>query len=167
MKNNYNRDMKLSKLIGILTLALLAALPANAKSRAREKGQLHVSRVEVFSQENKVHLAMRVAYSNDLLNRGEKLYVSPRLAKGDDSCLFSSMVFDGRSRKVLVREKEVIVVADEAHGQFYFDIEFTSTYQPWMQDISLRFLSEEVVKNSVRNAYIDTLYEGMLVPEKQ
>ena len=149
-----------------MTLALLTAVSVSAQSRKGYKGQLHVSHVEVFSQAGEVHLKMRVAYNSDLLNRGEKLYVSPRLEKDGQICQFGAMVFDGMSRTVRVRDREVIVVADEGFGQLLFDIEYVSGYAGWMQDIDLRFFSEEVSQGQLLGKYTDTLFEGMLVPMK-
>ncbi len=156
----------MKRLIIMMMVALLTAAGAGAQESGGSKGQLHVSRVDVSAQEGEVHLRMRVSYSTDLLNRGEKLYVSPRLVKDGQVCQFGAMVFDGMSRKVRVRDREVIVVADEARGQLHFDIEYVSGYAGWMQDVDLCFFSEEVSQGKLLGRYSDTLFEGMLVPMK-
>ena len=156
------------KIVTIMTvLLLLTALPVSAKPRKGIKGQIHVSRVELFSQDGKTHLKMRVTYSTDLMNRGERMYVTPRLTAGGDMAMLASMVFDGKSRKVRVRDSEVIVVADSEYGHFHFDIEYLCSYYEWMQGVSLEFYSEEVTRGNVRNTYLDTLYEGMLIEVRE
>ena len=163
-------SIKKMKKFVLAMMLLCAAVAGKAEEPVHEqdlsKGQVHISRVDLFSQEGKVHLSMRVAYSSDLLNRGEQLYVSPRLRSGSQMVTFSSMVFDGKSRKVRVRDSNAIVVMNENYGQFLFDIEFISTYEEWMQDVSLSFLSEEVMSGNLRQTYEDILQEGMLVVVK-
>ena len=156
------------KIVTIMTvLLLLTALPVSAKLRKGIKGQIHISRVELYSQDDRVHLRMRVTYSTDLMNRGERMYVTPRLASGDDKMMLGTMLFDGKSRKVRVRDSEVIVVADSEYGHFHFDIEYLCSYYEWMQGVSLEFYSEEVTRGNVRNTYLDTLYEGMLIEVRE
>ena len=129
------------------------------------KGQAHVSRVLLYRDgQGKVHLEMRVTYSTDLLNRGEKLYVSPQLRDGDERLTFAPMVFDGKSKRWRVRNSDVIVVADEAYGNFHFDIHYVGTYLQWMRGSSLAFLSEEIVSGGVRNHFTDLLFDNLQVP---
>ena len=130
------------------------------------KGQLHVSRVKVYSEGDFIYLHMRFNYSSDLLNRGEKLYVSPQFRNGNEKMTLAPMVFDGKSKKWRVRGVEVIVIADEANGQLNFDIEYKSRYYDWLQGSSLCFASEEILNNKVRNHYLDSPFPELLIEER-
>ena len=129
------------------------------------KGQIHVSRMSVYKEGEKVHLKMRVTYSTDLLNRGERLFVSPQIQNGTNRTTFAPMVFDGKSRKWRIRNENVIVVADEAYGQYVFDIEFVGTYHEWMRGCSLCFISEEVTGKNIRSHFTDCLYDDLRIEE--
>ena len=131
------------------------------------KGQIHVSRVAVYQEQGKVRLTMRVTFSTDLLNRGEKLYVSPQLRRDNERTTFAPMVFDGKSRKWRVRNGNVIVVADEAYGNYHFDIDYVATYQEWMQGGALAFLSEEIVGSGVRNHFTDVVFDNLRIVPRQ
>ena len=154
----------MKKIITILLITLLAAVCASAEDAY--KGQIHISRVQLYQDGYQVHLQMRVTYSTDLLNRGETLYVSPLFANGDFTQSFSAMVFNGKSKKWRVRNTDIIVVADNERGQFHFDIEYIGRYQEWMQDASLCFSSEEVINQVLRMHYMDCVYNKIEIQEQ-
>ena len=155
----------MKKIITILLISLLAVVTASAEDAY--KGQIHISRVSMYHDGYQVHLKMRVAYSTDLLNRGETLYVSPLFGNGDNSQFFSAMVFNGKSRKWRVRNTDIIVVADNERGQFHFDIEYIGRYQEWMQGASLCFASEEVLNQVLRMHYMDCIYTNIEIQEQE
>ena len=130
------------------------------------KGQVHVSRVLIYHDDAKVHIHMRITFSTDLLNRGEKLHVSPQLRKDENRNTFAPMVFDGKSKKWRVRNSDVIVGADEAYGQDHFDIEYIGNYHEWMQGADLCFLSEEIVAGGVRNHFTDFPFTNIHIPRQ-
>ena len=129
------------------------------------KGQIHVSRMSVYQEQGKVRLRMRVTFSTDLLNRGERLFVSPQIQNGTNRTTFAPMVFDGKSRKWRVRNGNVIVVADEAYGNYHFDIDYAAPYHEWMQGSSLCFISEEVTGKDIRHHFSDCLFDDVRIEE--
>ena len=157
----------MKKLIAILSLMLVAAASVYAQKPEEEKilykGQVHVSRMALSREDDRVHLTMRVAYSTDLLNRGETLYVTPRLTDGVSHAMFPGMVFNGQSKKWRVRGSDVIVVADEEKGNFYFDIELITRYADWMPGSSLCFASEEVINSQLTNHYLDCPFDNVTI----
>ena len=153
--------MKRYLIILLLTVVGLANLHAQEEEKLAFKGQLHVSGVSFYERADRVHLRMKVTYSTDLLNRGEMLYVTPVLRKGDEHQLFASMEFDGLSRQLRVRNNDVIVVADESNGNFNFTITLSTRYHEWMQGASLCFLSEERNLNGSIVHYDDCLYDSI------
>ena len=158
--------MTIIRKIAVFVVMLAAACcTIQAQDAVKElyKGQVHVSKVSVFQQDNRVHLRMRVTYSTDLLNRGETLYTAPVLQDRGYNQTFPAMVFNGKSKKWRVRNTDVIVVADDAYGHFHFDIEFSSRYEEWMQGASLCFASEEVLNNKLTNHYMDCVFNHVIV----
>jgi len=157
----------MKKLLAILSLMLLTAAGVYAQNPEKEKilykGQVHVSRMELSQADGRVHLNMRVTYSTDLLNRGETLYITPRLTDGMSHAMFPGLVFNGQSKKWRVRGSDVIVVADDAKGNFYFDIELITRYADWMPGSSLCFASEEVINSQLTNHYLDCPFDNVSI----
>ena len=153
--------MKRYLIILLLTVVGLANLQAQdqQEEKVAYKGQLHVSGVSFYEKENRMHLRMKVTYNTDLLNRGEMLYVTPVLRSDNEQQQFPSMEFDGQSRKLRVRNNDVIVVADESNGNFNFTITLSTRYHDWMQEASLCFLSEERNINGTVIHYDDCLFD--------
>ena len=151
--------MRVKALLTILICLL--CIPAFAQQACN--GQLHASRLAATQQEGLIHLFMRITYSTDLINTNETMYVSPTLKTDGQSVSFSAMVFDGKSKQVRSRDNNIVVVYDEAYGQFNFDIEYIGRYEDWMQGASLCFVSELRQGGETKAVYVDCVLDNLQV----
>ena len=145
----------------IFTALIMLTIPSWSQQACN--GQLHVSRVSAYQQDSKVHLFMHIIYSNDLVNPTEALYVSPTLKADEQSAMFSAMIFDGKSKQVLSRDNNIVVVYDEEYGQYNFDIEYITNYEDWMQGASLCFASELRQAGETKAVYVDCVFDNLQI----
>ena len=146
-------------------LLMAMALPLRTRA-AGELGQLHVSRVDAYVTDGVLHLTMRITYSSNLLNRGQTLRVSPSLRKGGDTCHLPPMLFNGQSRVTNHLDRDVLVVADDAYGNFHIDMEYQTRYYDWMDGASLCFTSELRQDDELIAMYEDCVFDRIVIGGK-
>jgi hypothetical protein len=146
-------------MLAFCLLALFFSLPLMSQSQTKPFGKLTVRDSSLWETNDKLHMKLCYSYSTNLLNRGEKLYVSPVLSHEGQQALFPSLVFDGKSKKVLSGDRDVVVKAGKVYDQYLCEIEYINSYTDWMQNANLCFTSTVVAADGEKNNYVDCVYD--------
>lgn len=134
-----------------------------SQSQTKPFGKLTVRDTSLWKVNDKLHMKLCYSFSTDLLNRSEKLYVSPVLGYEDQKAVFPAVIFDGKSKKVLSGDRDVIVTVGEVYDHFLLEIEYIYSYTDWMQNANLCFTSTIVAADGEKNEYFDCIYDQVQI----
>lgn len=162
-------DMKKNSYLFVLVLLLDFGLKAVAQTAF--KGQLYVNQERFTRQGQMLRVQMRFSYSDDVLNTGETLNITPVLKDGRRMQALSSVVIRGKERAKYEARKDyltnrtrtniAVVTADKKHGSRYFIYDTSVPYNDWMANASLYVESEEHGWGRKPHVYEDLLFSQL------
>lgn len=162
-------DMKKNSYLFVLVLLLDFGLRAVAQTAF--KGQLYVNQERFTRQGQMLRVQMRFSYSDDVLNTGETLNITPVLKDGRRMQALSSVVIRGKERAKYEARKDyltnrtrtniAVVTADKKHGSRYFIYDTSVPYNDWMANASLYVESEEHGWGRKPHVYEDLLFSQL------
>lgn len=157
----------------LFVLVQLLGFGGNALAQTAYKGQLYVNQERFTRQGQMLRVQMRFSYSDDVLNSGETLNVTPVLKDGRRMKALSSVVIRGKERGKYEERKDylanrtrsniAVVTADKKHGSRYFVYDTTVPYTDWMANASLYVESEERGWGKQPHVYEDLLFNSLNV----
>lgn len=158
-----------------LAFVLLFVFGGKTLAQTVFKGQLYVNQEHFTRQGEMLRVQLRFSYSDDVLNTGETLNVTPVLKDGKKMKMLSSVVISGRERAQYenrqdclanrLRTNIAVVTADKKHGSRYFIYDTTIPYSDWMKNASLYVESEERGWGKTPHVYEDLLYAKLNIKD--
>lgn len=159
----------------LLVFILLFAFGGKTLAQTVFKGQLYVNQERFTRQGEMLRVQLRFSYSDDVLNTGETLNVTPVLKDGKRMKMLSSVVISGRERAKYENRQDylanrtrtniAVVTADKKHGSRYFLYDTTIPYSDWMKNASLYVESEERDWSKTPHIYEDLLYAKLNIKD--